>query len=330
MSRCFVDASPWLHATVRRLLKRVDELEQKLPSSTFRWDSCVSDFYPQAPPGVHYSNLAADAVSENYDFACLFQDLYYNVAANNDAARPTFLSAEVFDNDDVPSTDNFLQNTIDADTTLDAANNDVARFEILSAEVFDSEDVPSAGLPLLRIAPTILSAEVFDYDDGPSTDNFFQCTIDAYETVRTDDVDKYEDDDYEDGDYDSDIYEGYNSDLFDDDDAVIQSHPYPDEFKDLCNALSSLVLKTYAFKMHDDGLVAPDMNPVDTLMRKRKKKKKKKKTKCNIDSEFEICRDSDDYAQLGEFYAMQHLGDEFDEFDEFELPQPCSVFGMMD
>ena len=37
--------------------------------------------------------------------------------------------------------------------------------------------------------------------------------------------------------------------------------------------------------------------------------------------------------------AMQHLDDEFDEFDEFEhfvlrrrleLPQPCSVFGMMD
>ena len=36
--------------------------------------------------------------------------------SNNDAARPTILSAEVFDNDDVPSTDNFLQNTIDADT----------------------------------------------------------------------------------------------------------------------------------------------------------------------------------------------------------------------
>ena len=73
----------------------------------------------------------------------------------------------------------------------------------------------------MRIAPTIPSAEVFDDDDGPSTDNFLQYTIDAYETVRTDDVDKYEDDDYEDGDYDSDIYEGYNSDLFDDDDAVI-------------------------------------------------------------------------------------------------------------
>ena len=80
--------------------------------------------------------------------------------------------------------------------------------------------------------------------------------------------------------------------------------------------------------MHDDGLVAPDMNPVDTLMRMRKKKKKKKKkTKCNFDSEFGDGMDSDDYAQLGEFYAMQHLGDEF---DEFELPQPCSVFGMMD
>ena len=40
--------------------------------------------------------------------------------------------------------------------------------------------------------------------------------------------------------------------------------------------------------MHDDGLVAPDMNPVDTLMRKRKKKRKKKrKAKCNFDSEFE-------------------------------------------
>ena len=97
-------------------------------------------------------------------------------AANNDAARSKILSAEVFDSEDVPSPDNFIQNKtlhskrskhmpvcvyvcIDADTSdfsprisssrqtrhamgsddneQDAANSDAARSKILSAEVFN-------------------------------------------------------------------------------------------------------------------------------------------------------------------------------------------------
>ena len=105
-----VVAPSWLSATIRTLEKRVQALEQK----PFSFNAKAPDYFPQLPPSLHHP------VSENFDFACLFHDLYYNVAAG-----PEILPAEGFDSQDIPLLDNFIQ-----------------RSKNLSVDVSDGKDVP--------------------------------------------------------------------------------------------------------------------------------------------------------------------------------------------
>ena len=129
------DPSAWLFATVRTLLRRIDVLEERqlLPRQSFHFDPSAQDFYLSLPPGLHYPNLVADA-----DFAVYLQNALKNfsddnflqnskdfsdlpphqVIAPDVMARSKILSAEIFDNDDVPSTDNFLQNTRETSSSL--------------------------------------------------------------------------------------------------------------------------------------------------------------------------------------------------------------------
>ena len=99
------DASSWLFATVRTLLHRIEVLEA-LERKPFRFNSKAPVYFPHLPPGLH------QAVSENFDFACLFHDLFYNVAA-----EPEILSSEGLDSQDVPPPDNFIQFIDDRPTT---------------------------------------------------------------------------------------------------------------------------------------------------------------------------------------------------------------------
>ena len=70
------DPSAWLFATVRTLLHRIEVLEgiQTLEQKPFSFNPKAPVYFPHLPPGLHH------AVSENFDFACLFHYLYYNVA----------------------------------------------------------------------------------------------------------------------------------------------------------------------------------------------------------------------------------------------------------
>ena len=79
--------------TVRTLLHRIEVLEgiQTLEQKPFSFNPKAPVYFPHLPPGLHH------AVSENFDFACLFHYLYYNVAA-----EPEILSSEGFDSQDVP------------------------------------------------------------------------------------------------------------------------------------------------------------------------------------------------------------------------------------
>ena len=97
------DPTSWLFATVRTLLHRIEVLEGQKP---FRFNSKAPVYFPHLPPGLH------QAVSENFDFACLFHDLFYNVAA-----EPEILSSEGLDSQDVPPPDNFIQFIDDRPTT---------------------------------------------------------------------------------------------------------------------------------------------------------------------------------------------------------------------
>ena len=77
------DPSSWLFATVRTLLHRIEVLEGQKP---FSFNPKAPVYFPHLPPGLHH------AVSENFDFACLFHYLYYNVAADaSDAIEPKLL-----------------------------------------------------------------------------------------------------------------------------------------------------------------------------------------------------------------------------------------------
>ena len=122
------------------------------------------------PPGLHH------AVSENFDFACLFHYLYYNVAA-----EPEILSAEGFDSQDVPLPNNFIQRSknlsvevsdvpspdkfiqfID-DNMQDAANNVDARSNLQQVEYIQQTQVEyvqqapvTYAAPQTHAAPQIL------------------------------------------------------------------------------------------------------------------------------------------------------------------------------
>ena len=76
------DPSAWLFATVRTLLHRIEVLEgiQTLEQKPFSFNPKAPVYFPHLPPGLHH------AVSENFDFACLFHYLYYNVAADASVA----------------------------------------------------------------------------------------------------------------------------------------------------------------------------------------------------------------------------------------------------
>lgn len=114
------DPSSWLFATVRTLLHRIEVLEGQKP---FSFNPKAPVYFPRLPPGLHH------AASKNFDFACLFHDLYYNAAA-----EPEILSAEGFDSQDAPLPDNIIQRS------KNLSNNFIQRSKNLSVEV---SDVPS-------------------------------------------------------------------------------------------------------------------------------------------------------------------------------------------
>merc|ERR1719146_434209 len=117
-------------------------------------------------------------------------------AAHNDAARSKILSAEVFDSEDVPSPDNFLQishrskhmpqdddgeqyeygdvetHAIDADTSDFSPHQFIAPDEARDPMGSDDNEQDAANNDAAR--SKILSAEVFDSEDVPSPDNFLQ------------------------------------------------------------------------------------------------------------------------------------------------------------
>merc|ERR1719473_340894 len=117
-------------------------------------------------------------------------------AASNDAARSKILSAEVFDSEDVPSPDNFLQiskktkhmphdddgeqyeygdvetHAIDADTSDFSPHQFIAPDEARDPMGSDDNEQDAANNDAAR--SKILSAEVFDSEDVPSPDNFIQ------------------------------------------------------------------------------------------------------------------------------------------------------------
>merc|ERR1719473_1119650 len=117
-------------------------------------------------------------------------------AASNDAARSKILSAEVFDSEDVPSPDNFLQishkvkhmphdddgeqyeygdvetHAIDADTSDFSPHQFIAPDEARDPMGSDDNEQDAASNDAAR--SKILSAEVFDSEDVPSPDNFIQ------------------------------------------------------------------------------------------------------------------------------------------------------------
>ena len=135
-----VASSPqWLAATMRLLLKRVDSLEAQLRDHEPRQvclDELVPDF-PGQPPGLHssfkFNAEAAPFVSltPEVQFARIFDYLMDVDTHAIDADTSNF------------SPDDFAAPGGSDDYLLDAANNDAAKFEILTAEVFDTEDVPS-------------------------------------------------------------------------------------------------------------------------------------------------------------------------------------------
>jgi len=114
------DPSSWLFATVRTLLHRIEVLEGQKP---FSFNPKAPVYFPHLPPGLHH------AASKNFDFACLFHDLYYNAAA-----EPEILFAEGFDSQDAPLPDNIIQRS------KNLSNNFIQRSKNLSVEV---SDVPS-------------------------------------------------------------------------------------------------------------------------------------------------------------------------------------------
>jgi len=135
-------------------------------------------------------------------------------AANNDAARSKILSAEVFDSEDVPSPDNFLQishrtkhmpavddgeqyeygdvetHAIDADTSDFSPHQFIAPDEARDAMGSDDNEQDAANNDAAR--SKILSAEVFDSEDVPSPDNFLQISHGAKHMPAVDDGEQYE------------------------------------------------------------------------------------------------------------------------------------------
>jgi len=135
-------------------------------------------------------------------------------AANNDAARSKILSAEVFDSEDVPSPDNFLQishrtkhmpavddgeqyeygdvetHAIDADTSDFSPHQFIAPDEARDAMGSDDNEQDAANNDAAR--SKILSAEVFDSEDVPSPDNFLQISHGTKHMPAVDDGEQYE------------------------------------------------------------------------------------------------------------------------------------------
>ena len=105
-------------------------------------------------------------------------------AANNDTARSKILSAEVFDSEDVPSPDNFIQKRVHRSKRFKhmPALDDGEQYEYEYGDVeTHAIDVDTSDFsPHQFFAPddaarsNILSAEVFDSEDVPSPDNFLQ------------------------------------------------------------------------------------------------------------------------------------------------------------
>merc|ERR1740115_338964 len=139
-------------------------------------------------------------------------------AANNDAARSKILSAEVFDSEDVPSPDNFIQkrahrskrtkhmpaqddgeqyeygdvetHAIDADTSDFSPHQFIAADEARDPMGSDDNEQDAANNDAAR--SKILSAEVFDSEDVPSPDNFLQISHRTKHMPREDDGEQYE------------------------------------------------------------------------------------------------------------------------------------------
>jgi tRNA-binding EMAP/Myf-like protein len=134
-------------------------------------------------------------------------------AASNDAARSKILSAEVFDSEDVPSADNFLQiskktkhmprdddgeqyeygdvetHAIDADTSDFSPHQFIAPDEARDPMGSDDNEQDAASNDAAR--SKILSAEVFDSEDVPSPDNFLQISKKTKHMPRDYDSEQY-------------------------------------------------------------------------------------------------------------------------------------------
>merc|ERR1719160_678370 len=139
-------------------------------------------------------------------------------AASNDAARSKILSAEVFDSEDVPSPDNFIQkrahrakrskhmprdddgeqyeygdtetHALDADTSDFSPHQFIAPDEARDPMGSDDNEQDAASNDAAR--SKILSAEVFDSEDVPSPDNFLQISKKTKHMPRDDDGEQYE------------------------------------------------------------------------------------------------------------------------------------------
>ena len=117
-------------------------------------------------------------------------------AASKDAARAKILSPEVFDSENVPSPDNFIQKRVhllmrskhmpdvdegeqyeygDVEThAIDADTADWSPHQFIAPDAMGSDDNEQDAANNDAARTKILSAEVFDSDDVPSPDNFIQ------------------------------------------------------------------------------------------------------------------------------------------------------------